>query len=55
MLLKKLADERRVNDEQLAPVSDLMIRIGTLVGQHYFNSVMNDVLDEYHLMLEYTE
>lgn len=158
-LLKKLADERRVNDEQLAPVSDLMKRIGTphyarliieepelnlfpktqvrliydllkdidlnrdmllltthspytiyainncmlgykvkdalddddknevnclssiidpskvslwqinddgtlsdiktsplgLVGQHYFNSVMNDVLDEYHLMLDYTE
>lgn len=26
-----------------------------LVGQHYFNSVMNDVLDEYHLMLDYLE
>lgn len=26
-----------------------------LVGQHYFNQVMNDTLDEFHLMLDYSE
>lgn len=26
-----------------------------LIGKHYFNEVMNDTLDEYHTMLDYTE
>lgn len=26
-----------------------------LVGEHYFNEIMNETLDEYHLMLDYTE
>ena len=26
-----------------------------IIGKHYFNEVMNDTLDEYHNMLDYTE
>ena len=43
----------QINDD--GTLSDIKTSPLGLVGQHYFNSVMNDILDEYHLMLDYTE
>ena len=36
-------------------LSDIKTSPLGLIGKHYFNEVMNDTLDEYHTMLDYTE
>ena len=44
---------RQINDD--GTLSDIKTSPLGLIGKHYFNEVMNDTLDEYHTMLDYTE
>lgn len=43
----------QINDD--GTLSDIKTSPLGLIGKHYFNEVMNDTLDEYHTMLDYTE
>lgn len=42
-----ITDDGTITDIKTSPIG--------LIGKHYFNQVMNDTLDEYHLMLDYLE
>lgn len=43
----EVTDDGTITDIKTSPIG--------LIGKHYFNQVMNDTLDEYHLMLDYIE
>ena len=43
----------QTNDE--GTLTDIKTSSLGLIGNHYFNDVMNNTLDEYHTMLDYTE
>lgn len=43
----------QINDD--GTLSDIKTSPLGLIGKHYFNEVMNDILDEYHTMLGYIE